>query len=99
MILLDDLTENFSFQPKWVRDEDGNYTVWLEEIDIIGYGATRRKAAEILATVAMEYAELYFSQLAFYRSEMINRGSHFPYLRRIVHCNSNISEIMKVLGV
>lgn len=97
--LLDAMMENFFFHPEWVQDEDGSYTVSLDEIDVIGYGDTRAIAAEVLATAAMEYAELYFSQFDFYRSEMVNRGSHFPYLRRIVRCNSNISKVMKVLGV
>lgn len=94
-----DKTEFFFFQPKWAQDKDGSYTVSLDEIDIFGYGATRKEAAKVLATVAMEYSELYFSQLKFYLSEIISRGSHFPYLRRIARCNNNISEILKVLGI
>jgi hypothetical protein len=92
------IMEDFSFHPEWLQDENG-YTVSLNEINIIGYGSTRKEAAEVLTTAAMEYAVLYFSKLDFYRSEAVNRGSHFPYLNRIARCTNDISKVMKILGV
>jgi hypothetical protein len=97
--LLDSLTDFFVFAPKWEEDEDGSLTVSLDEIDIIGYGRTREEAAEVLATAASEYAELYFSELSFYLSPMVNRLSHYPYLRRIARCRGDIAKVKKVLVV
>ena len=97
--LLDAMTEKFPFSPEWLRDEDGSFTVSLKEIDIIGYGDTKEDASEVLATVAMEYAEAYFDELSFYMSSMVNRGSHYPYLRRIARCQGDLAKVMKVLGV
>jgi hypothetical protein len=97
--LLDSVTDSFIFAPKWEEDEDGSFTVSLDEIDIIGYGGTRQEAGEVLATAASEYAELYFSELSFYMSPMVNRLSHYPYLRRIARCNGDITRVQKVLGV
>ncbi|MGD0856489.1 MAG: hypothetical protein ABSA18_11870 [Dehalococcoidia bacterium] len=97
--LLDSLTDSFVFAPKWEEDEDGSLTVSLDEIDVIGYGETREEAAEVLATAASEYTELYFSELSFYLSPMVNRLSHYPYLRRIARCSGDIAKVKKVLGV
>ncbi len=97
--LLDSLTDSFIFAPKWEEDVDGSFTVSLDEIDIIGYGETCEEASEVLATAASEYAELYFSELSFYMSPMVNRLSHYPYLRRIARCNGDIAKVKKVLGV
>ena len=98
--ILDAMTEKFSFSPAWVQDEeDGSFTVSLEEIDVIGYGASQEEAAAVLATAAMEYAEIYFAELPFYMSALVNRGSHYPYLRRIARCQGDLAQVMKVLGV
>lgn len=97
--LLDTLTETFVFAPRWAHDEDGSFTVSLDEIDIIGYGDTQEEAADVLATAATEYAELYFTELPFYFSPIVNRSSHFAYLRRIARCNGEIAKVKKVLGV
>lgn len=97
--LLDSLTDSFVFAPKWEEDEDGSLTVSLAEIDIIGYGDTREEAAEVLTAAAKEYAELYFSELSFYLSPMVNRLAHYPYLRRIARCSGDIAKVRQVLGV
>lgn len=97
--LLDSLTDSFVFAPKWEEDKNGSHTVSLEEIDIIGYGETLEEASEVLATAASEYAELYFSELSFYLSPMVNRLAHYPYLRRIARCNGDITKVKKVLRV
>ncbi len=97
--LLDSLTNSFAFAPKWEEDENGSLTVSLDEIDVIGYGKTREEAGEVLVTAASEYAELYFSELSFYLSPMVNRLAHYPYLRRIARCNGDITKVRKVLGV
>ena len=97
--LLDSLTDSFVFAPKWEEDESGALTVSLDEIDIIGYGKTREKATEVLANAANEYAELYFSELSFYLSPMVNRIAHYPYLRRIARCSGDMAKVKKVLGV
>jgi len=95
---LDAITETFIFSPEWLQDEDGSFTVSLDEIDVIGYGDTREEAIEVLATATIEYAELYFTDLQFYFSSMVNRGSHYPYLRRIARCNGSIDKVKQVLG-
>ena len=97
--ILDSMTDKFSFSPVWTQDEDGGYTVSIDEIDIIGYGDTRDEAAEVLATAVFEYAGLYFTELDFYRSLLVNRGSHYPYLRRISRCQGNLAAVKQVLGV
>lgn len=96
--LLDSLTEIFIFVPHWEED-NSIYTVSTNVIDVIGYGNTRDEAAEVLAIAAMEYARLYFLQIDYYRSPLVNRGLHYPYLRRIARCNDNIALVKHVLGV
>ena len=96
--LLDLLTDKYTFVPEWENDEN-SFTVSVNEIDVIGYGDTHDEAAEVLAIAVMEYTELYFSELAFYRSPMVNRSSHYPYLRRIARCNNNVAMVKHVLGV
>jgi hypothetical protein len=97
--LLDTIMEQFTITPEWVQDEDGSFTVTASEIDTIGYGATKEMAAEVLALAAKDYAEVYSSDLPFYLSSIVNRSSHFPYLRRIARCNGDIAKIKRVLEV
>lgn len=96
--LLDLLTEKYTFLPEWETGEN-SFTVSVNEIDVFGYGDTHDEAAEVLARAFMEYTELYFRELAFYRSSMVNRSSHYPYLRRIARCNNNVVKVKKLLGV
>ena len=53
------------FQPVWTQDEDGGFTVSVDEIDSIGYGNTQGEAAEVLVTAALEYAESFLPNWIF----------------------------------
>lgn len=93
---MDILNIGFKFHPVIEEDEEGHgYTVALDEIMVQGDGKTTEEALNDLIDNVIEYTELYFEKLDFYK-QIPNRRNHYPYLRRIAKC-TNKKQILEVI--
>ena len=87
------------FVPTWWDSLPVKPAVAGKNVLFVDLTPSPKVLAEVLAKAVLEYAESYFSELDFYRSSLVNRGSHYPYLRRISRCQDNIDAVKQVLGV
>ena len=86
----------FKFNPVVEKDENDNgYTVALDEIMVFGDGETLKEGLEDLLDNTIDYAAMYFEKLDFYK-QIPNRKSHYPYLRRIIKCDTR-EEVLEVI--
>lgn len=86
----------FKFNLVIEKDEyENGYTLALDEIMVFGDGPTLKEALEDLINNTIDYANMYFEKLNFYK-QVPNRRSHYPYLRRILKCATR-EDLLEVL--
>jgi len=80
---LDALLSSVRFSIHVLHEEDGSWTVVLDNIDLAVNSKTREEALELLAQDLMDYAQEYWDNFdLYYRST--NRRHHFPYVVKVL---------------
>lgn len=94
--LFDSLLDNIKFNVTVKKDEDNEYILELEELDILSYGDTLEDAKESLKEDTIIYAEEYLNNIELY-SVAPNRKQHLPYLLKIWSLNdpNNVKNMFK----
>jgi len=65
-----------------VPEDDGGFTLWLQELEIGGYGATLRDARQQLLSAARAYVKDYLQQFDFFR-HVPDKARQEPYVMRL----------------
>jgi hypothetical protein len=80
-----------------VREEDGSYTLYCSELDLVANDMDYEQAVEQLLEHVRAYADLYFEQPAVYLKDE-RRRSHLPLLIRSMLVG-NDGELRRLLGL
>jgi hypothetical protein len=91
------LLSHFSLRPEIITEDDNSATLTLDQLDIYVNGTTLDKAINELIEDLKFYSQDYIqrSQLFLHAP---NRRSHFPYVLRIMLCETN-EEIRNLLEI
>lgn len=74
--------DQYRFNVNVVPEEEGGFTLWLNELNIGASGKTLRKAREELLAATRSYIQDYLQQFAFYR-HLPDLASREPYVLRL----------------
>ncbi len=89
------LLSSFRLKPEILHEKDGSITLALDQLEIAVNNQTLDLAVNELVNDLKLYAEDYFNRSQLFLNSP-NRKSHFPYLLRIMLCESD-SEIKSIL--
>lgn len=82
------LLSKFSLKPEVVKDEDGSFTITLDQIDIYANNESLEKATQELIEDLKFYAQDYINRSQLFLNSP-NRRAHFPYVLRILLCEND----------
>ncbi|MCG9968980.1 exoribonuclease R [Pelotomaculum terephthalicicum JT] len=85
--LQQDILKAYLLKPEILPEEDGSLTVALNEIDIAVNATNLGEAVDELVKEMMIYAQDYLDRLQLFLNAP-NRKTHFPYIMRILLCDS-----------
>ncbi|MBE3587356.1 MAG: hypothetical protein IMW93_02160 [Thermoanaerobacteraceae bacterium] len=100
--LLDELCETKTFSYEWLDrpgEESDHYTLYNVETGVYGVGPTKQEAVEDFIDNILDYARVYFDDLPFYLSPSGGRREHYWHLRRVLRCEGNREELIRVLAL
>ncbi len=76
---MSDILDGYHFTAKEFVEEDGSYTISLNEIDLVENAKSEEDARILLAESILEYANEYYENYEQY-SHSPNRKAHIPYV-------------------
>lgn len=76
---MESLLSAYTFTAKAYKEEDGSYTLSLNEIDIIENAPTIKEAKKNLAKALLEYSTDFYNEFEVWSSAP-NRKNHIPYV-------------------
>ncbi len=93
--LQQEILKAYRLKPDILPEEDGSFTVALDEIDIAVNAPNLGEAVEELIKEMKVYAQDYLERFQLFLNSP-NRKAHFPYVMRILLCDSD-QEIKSLL--
>lgn len=73
----------YHFTAESELEEDGSYTIALNEMDLVENGNTKEEACKKLAESILEYAQDFYEEYSFW-SKTPNRKKHIPYVLKAI---------------
>ncbi len=73
----------YRFTLEYEKEDDGSYSGWLKELDILANAASLEALKTEIAKELIEYAQEYMDEFDKYYGAP-NRKSHFPYVMRVL---------------
>lgn len=89
------LLDKYVFKPEVLHEDDGSVTLALDNLELYANGKTIEEAAQALVQDLKLYACDYIQRSQLFLNAP-NRRSHFPYVLRVLLCNSD-EEIRRLL--
>jgi hypothetical protein len=93
--LQQEILKAYRLKPEILPEEDGSFTVALDEIDIAVNASNQGEAVEELVKEMRVYAQDYLDRFQLFLNAP-NRKAHFPYVMRVLLCDSD-QEIKSLL--
>jgi len=87
----------YEFDVDVLPEEDGNFTLWLGELDIGGHGPTLRDARQDLLAAIRSYVRDYASQFDFLR-HLPDKARQEPYILRLSLTRDDADLIVTLFG-
>jgi len=91
------LLEKYRLKPEVIQEEDGSVTLALDELELYSNGRTIEEAAWALVQDLKFYAQDYVERSHLFINAP-NRRAHFPYVLRVLLCESD-EEIRSLLEI
>lgn len=82
------LLANYSLKPEIVKEDDGSITLALDNLEIYSNGSSLEGAINELVEDLKVYASDYLQRSQLFLNAP-NRKSHFPYILRVLLCDSD----------
>lgn len=82
------LLSNYSLKPEIISEDDGSVTLALDELELYTNSPTLEDAINELVNDLKYYASDYLQRSQLFLNAP-NRRSHFPYILRILLCDSD----------
>lgn len=93
--LIEELLNHIKFTFGKVKEDDGSYTIWLNEIDLVDNAETLEKAIKEIAKQLLEYSEEYYNDFDTWHNAK-NRKHHYPYVVKVL-LKDNLDDIINLL--
>lgn len=93
--LLKYILSEFALKPEVLNESDGSVTIALDQLELYANGETLEQAMDALVQDMKFYALDYMQRSQLFLNAP-NRLSHFPYLLRILLCDSD-EEVRRLL--
>ncbi len=82
------LLANYSLEPEIIKEDDGSITLALDNLEIYSNGSSLEDAIDELVEDLKVYASDYLQRSQLFLNAP-NRKSHFPYILRVLLCDSD----------
>lgn len=89
------LLDKYVFKPEVLHEDDGSVTLAMDDLELYANGGTIEEAAQDFVQDLKLYARDYVQRLQLFLNAP-NRRSHFPYVLRVLLCDSD-EEIRRLL--
>lgn len=86
--LVQDTLRAYPLHAQQMKEPDSSITLVMPVLELVVNGPTRDKAIDELVAELKAYAQDFFAQSALF-FHAPNRRHHFPYLLRVLLCNSD----------
>jgi len=83
---LEELLTAYTFTADCYIEDDGSFTLALNEIDLVENAQTKEEAREKLAVSILEYSEDFYKEFNYWSSSY-NRRTHIPYVFKALILN------------
>lgn len=84
---LQNILSAYEFNSHIFTEDDGSYTISLEELDLLENAETKEDAIAAMKLAIYEYATDFYNEFDLWSSAP-NRKSHVPYVLKALLCNN-----------
>lgn len=84
---LQNILSAYEFNAHIFTEDDGSYTISLEELDLLENAETKEDAIAAMKLTIYEYATDFYNEFDLWSSAP-NRKSHVPYVLKALLCNN-----------